>query len=89
MLITMTKETNKGSKISKEIRSHFTLMGWTYADAAAMLGCKPQTVANRICGKKFGPNAARKWSETFGFDEVFLLSGEGELKNKVKIHLNQ
>lgn len=79
----MTRETNTGSRISKEIRSHFTLMGWTYADAAAMLGCKPQTVANRICGKKFGPNAARRWAEAFGFNEVFLLTGKGKLTKNI------
>lgn len=69
--------------ISNEIRSYFKLKGWTYADAAKILGCSKQTVANRICGKKFGPNTARRWAEAFGFNEDFLLTGKGKLTKNI------
>ena len=69
-------------KISNEIRSYFKLKGWTYSEAAAILGCKPQTVANRICSGIFGTYSATRWSEKLGFNRDFLLTGKDRLINK-------
>lgn len=70
----------KKNTIRNEIRSYFKLKAWTYEQVAAMLGCKKQTVANKICSGEFGKNAAKKWADTFGFNQDFLLTGNGKLK---------
>lgn len=38
-----------------------------------------QVIANQLSGKKFGKATAKKYATAFGFNEIFLLSGQGEL----------
>ena len=45
-----------------------------------MLGQSVQTVCNRIASKRyFSRLVAEKWSAVFGFDKVFLMTGEGSI----------
>ena len=45
-----------------------------------MLGQSTQTVYNRIASKRFfSPSIAERWAEIFGFNKVFLVTGEGTL----------
>ena len=48
--------------------------------AAERLGfASKQVVANQLYGKRFGRATAAKYATVFGFDEMFLLTGKGEL----------
>lgn len=43
------------------------------------LRLKAEVVANQLYGKRFGRATAAKYATVFGFDELFLLTGKGEL----------
>lgn len=43
------------------------------------LGVSQAYINKVLKSSKFGANAARKWSETFGFSLNFLLTGKGDL----------
>lgn len=52
----------------------------TLTKAAEMLGVTLGAVTNQLSGaRSFGRNSARKYAETFGYSETFLLSGMGTL----------
>ena len=52
---------------------------------AKALGVTPTTVNNLLAGRTtFGKLTAEKWSQAFGLNADFLLTGEGELKIKEK-----
>ena len=53
----------------------------THQIAADKIGTTKQSISNVISGKKkrISTNLAKKLSEAFGYDERFLLYGEGEL----------
>ena len=68
-------------EICRNIASDFKLMGLTQAKAAAQLGIDPKAVANQISGKRaFGKKAAKLYAKAFGYNEAYLLYGEGGLK---------
>ena len=54
--------------------------GISIADAAKMMG-EPESFAyNSLSGQSgFGAERAKKWAEAFGFNEVYLRTGEGQL----------
>lgn len=66
-------------KIAREIKDFLVDKGLTMTDVAARLGCSQQAVSNQLSGRKMGQNVARKWAEAFGFDLVYLMTGEGSL----------
>ena len=71
-------------EICRNVASDFKLQGLTQAKAAAQLGIEPKAVANQISGKRaFGKKAAKLYAKTFGYNEAYLLYGEGGLKVKV------
>lgn len=52
---------------------------------AKALGVTPTTVNNLLTGRTaFGKLTAEKWSQVFGLNADFLLTGKGELKIKEK-----
>ena len=65
----------KNVQIGNKIKSYFKLKGWTYADAAKILGCSKQTIANTICKNNFSQNLAQKWANAFKLDPEFFLDG--------------
>lgn len=66
-------------KIAKEIKDYLAAEGLTMTEVASRLGCSQQAVSNQLSGRKIGENVARKWAEVFGFDVVYLMTGEGRL----------
>lgn len=63
-----------------EIAADFKRNGISYKDAAQKLGQSIQTVYNRLASKRFfGETAAKHWAETFDYNKVFLMTGEGSL----------
>ena len=67
-------------EVCRTIAAEFKLKGISYQQAATMLGQSTQTVYNRIASKKFfSPPIAERWAMVFGFNKVFLITGEGSL----------
>ena len=66
-------------KIAREIKDFLVDKNLTMTDVAARLGCSQQAVSNQLSGRKMGQNVARKWADAFGFDLVYLMTGEGSL----------
>ena len=67
-------------KICLEIKMYLKEHGISIADAAKMMG-EPESFAyNSLSGQSgFGAERAKKWAEAFGFNEVYLRTGEGQL----------
>ena len=71
------------AQVCRAISSDFKLKGITHAKAAEMLGVEPRTVSNQISGKRpFGKISASRYAKAFGYDESFLLFGQGRLKKQ-------
>ena len=66
-------------KVAREIKDYLVEHGLTMTEVAARLGCSQQAVSNQLSGRKIGENVARKWAEEFGFNLVYLMTGEGSL----------
>ena len=66
-------------KIAREIKDYLVRKGLTMTEVAARLGCSQQAVSNQLSGRKIGENVARKWADAFGFNLVYLMTGEGTL----------
>lgn len=77
----MEQETAKTPReIGRMISAYFKEHGISQEDAAARLGlASKQVVANQLYGKRFGRKVAAKYASVFGFNELFLLTGKGEL----------
>lgn len=75
-------------QICKEIANDFKRRRITHKIAAERIGTSKQTVSNQISGKKrFSLKMAQKFSEAFGYNEMWLLYGEGEMfKDGTFIH---
>lgn len=67
-------------EVSKAIKRWLEDNGYSLAKVAEMFDSSPQSVSNSLSGDRFmGPNLAKKWAEAFGFNEVYLRTGEGQL----------
>ena len=64
--------------VEDAIRLYMRANGYREQDLADRLGIS-QSGVNFVLRRGFGKNAARKWGDAFGFDPVFLLTGEGQL----------
>ena len=70
---------DKHVKIARDIKDYLVSKGLTMTDVASRLGCSQQAVSNQLSGRKIGENVARKWADEFGFNLVYLMTGEGTL----------
>lgn len=70
---------DKHVKIAREVKDYLVSKGLTMTDVASRLGCSQQAVSNQLSGRKIGENVARKWADEFGFNLVYLMTGEGTL----------
>ena len=70
---------SKHMKVARDIKDFLVEKGITMTEVAARLGCSQQAVSNQLSGRKIGENVARKWVAAFGFDLVYLMTGEGSL----------
>ena len=66
-------------KIAREIKDYLAEHNITMTEVASRLGCSQQAVSNQLSGRKIGENVARKWADAFGFNLVYLMTGEGSL----------
>ena len=66
-------------QVAREIKDFLVDKNLTMTEVASRLGCSQQAVSNQLSGRKMGQNVARKWADAFGFDLVYLMTGEGSL----------
>lgn len=67
------------TNIGMEMRTYLESLGYVQSDVAAKLQITQGAVSAYYKGKPFGKNAAKKWSDAFGFRENWLLTGEGAM----------
>lgn len=83
----MTEDRNKYKEIGRTVSAYFKENHITQVEVAKILGfSSKQVIANQLSGKKFGKATAKKYAAAFGFNETFLLSGQGELRGKSPIN---
>ena len=69
-----------GEQVCLTVAAEFKKRKLSYFQVADQLGQSVQTVYNRISSKKyFSEGIAQKWSDVFGFNKVFLMTGEGSI----------
>ena len=67
-------------EIGRTVAAYFKEKKITQEEVATRLGfASKQVVTNQMSGKKFGKIVAAKYAREFGFNEVFLLTGMGDL----------
>ena len=72
-------DANTNIRIGQEIRTYLESLGLVQSDVAARLQMTQGAVSLYYKGKPIGKNAAKKWSEAFGFRENWLITGEGSM----------
>ena len=65
--------------IGEKIKEYFSEIGMSQNDAAKVLEVQQAAVSNQLNGRRFGKNAAAKWSKAFGFRLNWLITGEGPM----------
>ena len=65
--------------IGDKIKEYFSEVGMSQTDIASVLDVQQAAVSNQLNGRRFGKNAAAKWSNAFGFRENWLRTGEGPM----------
>lgn len=71
---------DNSKEVARAMKIWFEDNGYTLARVAEMFGSSAQSVSNSLSGDRFlGRNLARKYSETFGFNPTYLMTGEGSL----------
>lgn len=69
-------------EIGRKVAAYFKEKKISQEEVATRLGfASKQVVANQMSGKKFGRIVAAKYAREFGFNEIFLLTGMGDLFN--------
>lgn len=77
---TVTSVQMSPANICLAISQDFKKRGITQAGAASRLGVEVKAVANQVSGKRpFSKKTAQLYASTFGYNEAFLLHGEGSL----------
>lgn len=65
--------------ISNELKKYFNRIGKTQNDIADIMGVSQQTVSAYLNGRPFGKRAAQRWSDQFGLQYNWLLTGAGAM----------
>jgi len=76
---TLTPEKEK--EINIAVSRWFKGQGLTRREAAERLGVQEMAVSMQLT-RHFTPRSARRWSQAFGLNEDFLLTGEGPVCNR-------
>lgn len=68
------------AKIGKELREYFDNKGIKQTEIAKMIGVKPPYITKIFSNEReIGKNQVEKWITQFGFNKVWLLTGEGSM----------
>lgn len=78
------------SRQTDEMRNYFDANGIALKDVAEAIGVQPSSVSNMLADRdKIGKIRAKRLRDAYGFDYLFLLTGEGELFPAVPPHSHQ
>lgn len=66
-------------EVTYKLKDYFDETGLKQSDIARILDVTQAAVSNQLSGRPFGVNAAKKWSKTFGFSKLWLMTGEGPM----------
>ena len=75
--MTATEDTRK--TIGRQISCWFKNQGYSFEQAAKMMGIAKQTLYNQTHGAVIGAQSRDKYFLTFGFDPEYLRTGKGTL----------
>lgn len=70
----------KAKDVCLAVKAYFAQQNIKLVDVARMLNATPQTITEHLSGERyFGKARADKYAELFGFNPIFLRTGEGAL----------
>lgn len=72
-------EKGKNEQVCQAVKAFFKYEGIPLSSVAERLQSTPRAVSAQLAGRPFSRKTAEKYAEAFGFSEVFLMTGEGEL----------
>lgn len=78
------KTTTYYPAVEDAIKMYLSSTGQSMSDLAEALGVSSQAVSI-IIKRGFGASSAKRWAELFGFNKVFLMTGQGSLTNENQI----
>lgn len=61
------------------LKKFFADKGLSQSKVAEMVGVTQQTVSGLLSSRNFGKRTAERWSEVFGFNPAWLITGDGEM----------
>ena len=70
-------------RVGQELRRYFDLHFIKYKDVADRINISRASLSNILSGRdSLGKTRAKRLADAYGFDYIFLLTGEGELISK-------
>lgn len=69
----------KITEVCQQIKAYLKYEGITINAVAERLGSTPRAVSAQLAGRPFSRTTAAKYAEAFGFNETYLMTGEGSL----------
>lgn len=67
------------NNVGIELKKFFSRIGYTQKMIAEKIGISQQVVGNLLNGRQFGRKSANRWSEEFGFNPNWLITGDGAM----------
>lgn len=72
-------EKEKITEVCQKIKAYLKYEGITINAAAERLESTPRAVSAQLAGRPFSRTTAEKYASAFGFNETYLMTGEGQL----------
>ena len=72
-------EKGKNEKVCQAVKAYFKYEGIAINTVAERLNATPRAVSAQLAGRAFSAKTAEKYAKEFGFNEAYLLTGEGAL----------
>lgn len=72
-------EKEKITEVCQKIKAYLKYEGITINAAAERLESTPRAVSAQLAGRPFSRTTAEKYASVFGFNETYLMTGEGQL----------
>lgn len=66
-------------EVSSALKKFFSEAGYSQRYIADTLGISQQVVYALLNGRPFGKKSAKVWSDAFGFNPAWLITGEGKM----------
>lgn len=70
---------SQSERVSEQLKIFFAERGYTQRKIAEIIGVSQQVVQTLLNGRAFGKKTAGVWSEHFGFNPAWLITGEGAM----------